>query len=68
MTKEQLCKIIGYQPCYMEYAEDISSLYNGNSDTLWLMTKAFAYGVIIGKRKARKKKDNPYSLASTELS
>lgn len=60
MTKEQITFLIGENLIPLEYVSDIESIFNGDEykEPLWIMTKAFMYGIIIGKQqdRARRKK------------
>lgn len=60
MSKEQITFLIGQNCLPSDYVPDIQSIFEeeDHKEPLWLMTEAFMYGVIIGKRqdRARRKK------------
>ena len=67
MPKEQIKFLIGHSFVPLNYVSDIKTIFNEDeykTEPLWLMTKAFMYGIIVGKQqdRARRKKSGVNAL------
>lgn len=62
MTKEQIIFLIGASPVPIDYVPILQFIFEEEEykEPLWLMTKAFVYGVIIGKQNERAKRKKAF--------